>query len=45
MLSDAISLDVNPYYQNLKGESFRYQDRQRVLTGGDPRAGVCRSLR
>jgi outer membrane receptor protein involved in Fe transport len=38
VLSDTLSLDVNPYYQNLKGESFRYQDRQRVLTGGDPRA-------
>ncbi|WP_227878831.1 TonB-dependent receptor [Caulobacter segnis] len=38
VLSDALSLDVNPYYQSLKGESFRYQDRQRVLTGGDPRA-------
>ncbi len=38
VLSDALSLDVNPYYQTLEGESFRYQDRQRVLTGGDPRA-------
>ncbi len=38
MLSDALSLDVNPYYQTLEEESFRYQDRQRVLTGGDPRA-------
>ncbi|HWU81364.1 MAG TPA: TonB-dependent receptor [Caulobacter sp.] len=37
-LSDALSLDVNPYYQTLEGESFRYQDRQRILTGGDPRA-------
>ena len=38
VLSDTVSLDVNPYYQTLKGESFRYQDRQRVLTGGNPRA-------
>lgn len=37
-LSDTITLSVNPYYQTLKGESFRYQDRQRILTGGDPRA-------
>lgn len=38
VLSDTLSFDVNPYYQNLKGESFRYQDRQRILTGGNPRA-------
>lgn len=38
VLSDTLSLDVNPYYQSLDGESFRYQDRQRILTGGDPRA-------
>ena len=37
-LTDAVSLDVNPYYQTLDGESFRYQDRQRILTGGNPRA-------
>ena len=37
-LSDKVTLSVNPYYQTLKGESFRYQDRQRILTGGDPRA-------
>jgi outer membrane cobalamin receptor len=37
-LSEALSLDVNPYYQTLEGESFRYQDRQRILTGGNPRA-------
>jgi outer membrane receptor protein involved in Fe transport len=37
-LTDTVSLDVNPYYQTLDGESFRYQDRQRILTGGDPRA-------
>lgn len=37
-LTDTVSLDVNPYYQTLNGESFRYQDRQRILAGGDPRA-------
>ena len=37
-LTDTVSLDVNPYYQTLDGESFRYQDRQRILAGGDPRA-------
>lgn len=37
-LAETVSLDVNPYYQTLDGESFRYQDRQRVLAGGDPRA-------
>lgn len=37
-LTDAISLDVNSYRQTLDGESFRYQDRQRILTGGNPRA-------
>ena len=29
---------VNPYYQTLRGESFRYQDRTRILAGGDPYA-------
>lgn len=37
-LSDKVTLGVNPYYQTLEGESFRYQDRQRILTGGNPRA-------
>lgn len=36
--SDTVQLNLNPYYQSLKGESFRYQDRQRVLTGADPYA-------
>ncbi|BCA61296.1 hypothetical protein HMP09_0530 [Sphingomonas sp. HMP9] len=31
-------LTINPYYQTLRGESFRYQDRARSLTGGDPYA-------
>jgi iron complex outermembrane recepter protein len=38
MLTEGVSFNVNPYYQTLRGESFRYQDRQRRLTGGDPRA-------
>lgn len=37
-VSDTVQLNLNPYYQTLDGESFRYQDRQRVLTGGDPYA-------
>ncbi|WP_425998330.1 hypothetical protein [Caulobacter sp. DWR1-3-2b1] len=36
-LSEKITLSINPYYQTLEGQSFRYQDRQRILTGGDPR--------
>ncbi|RAK52664.1 TonB-dependent receptor [Phenylobacterium deserti] len=36
-LGEAVSVAFNPYYQTLEGESFRYQDRSRVLTGGDPR--------
>lgn len=35
-LNDQISFSVNPYYQQLRGESFRYQDRQRRLSGGNP---------
>ena len=38
MLTDDLSFSVNPYFQTLDGESFRYQDRQRRLSGGDPRA-------
>lgn len=37
-LTEQITFSVNPYVQSLRGESFRYQDRQRRLTGGDPRA-------
>lgn len=37
-ISDTLQLNVNPYYQTLEGESFRYQDRQRALAGGDPYA-------
>lgn len=39
-IGESLSLDINPYYQTLDGESFRYQDRQRVLSGGNPRAVV-----
>ncbi|PZN99754.1 MAG: TonB-dependent receptor [Alphaproteobacteria bacterium] len=38
VLNSKISLDLNPYYQTLDGESYRYQDRARRLTGTDPRA-------
>lgn len=33
-----VALRVNPYFQSLEGESYRYQDRSRILSGGDPRA-------
>ncbi len=33
-----IQLDVNPYYQTLRGESYRYQDRARQLAGSNPYA-------
>lgn len=35
---EKILLTLNPYYQTLRGESYRYQDRARALTGGDPYA-------
>ncbi|MFV3075569.1 TonB-dependent receptor [Niveispirillum fermenti] len=38
VLTDSLTLSINPYYQTLDGESFRYQDRSRILAGGDPRA-------
>ena len=38
VLGDRVTLSLNPYYQTLDGESFRYQDRARRLTGTDPRA-------
>lgn len=37
-VNDGMVVTFNPYYQTLDGESFRYQDRQRKLTGTDPRA-------
>lgn len=38
VFSDRVTFNVNPYFQQLRGESFRYQDRQRRLTGGNPMA-------
>lgn len=37
-ITDNFTFSVNPYYQQLRGESFRYQDRQRRLSGGNPTA-------
>ncbi|MET0497870.1 MAG: TonB-dependent receptor [Steroidobacteraceae bacterium] len=37
-ISEHSRLDFNPYFQSLDGESYRYQDRSRLLTGGNPRA-------
>jgi outer membrane cobalamin receptor len=37
-LAENAWFEINPYYQSLDGESFRYQDRARDLTGPDPRA-------
>jgi iron complex outermembrane receptor protein len=37
-LDPKVMLTVNPYYQTLRGESFRYQDRARSLAGGNPYA-------
>lgn len=37
-VSDTLLLTLNPYYQTLRGESLRYQDRARQLAGGDPYA-------
>ncbi len=37
-LGDKLLFTLNPYYQTLRGESVRYQDRARVLAGGDPYA-------
>lgn len=39
-ITDDFTFSVNPYYQQLRGESFRYQDRQRRLTGGNPTAVI-----
>lgn len=38
LLDEGLTLAINPYYQTLEGESFRYQDRSRILTGGNPYA-------
>ena len=37
-LTENLTFSLNPYYQQLRGESFRYQDRQRRLSGGNPMA-------
>ncbi len=37
-LTDRLFLQVNPYVHSLRGESLRYQNRQRDLEGDDPRA-------
>jgi outer membrane cobalamin receptor len=39
-LGSHVQLTVNPYYQTLRGDSLRYQDRARILAGGDPYAVV-----
>lgn len=38
VLTEAIAWTVSPYLHALEGESYRYQDRSRRLTGNDPRA-------
>lgn len=38
VLSSNVTFKITPYYQTLRGESFRYQDRSRTLTGGNPYA-------
>ena len=37
-IADNFTFSLNPYYQQLRGESYRYQDRQRRLSGGNARA-------
>ncbi|MCZ8173491.1 MAG: TonB-dependent receptor, partial [Brevundimonas sp.] len=37
-ITDNFTFSLNPYYQQLRGESYRYQDRQRRLSGGNPSA-------
>ena len=36
-LSDRVRLSINPYYQELDGESFAYQTQAIVTASGDPR--------
>ncbi|MDM3872357.1 TonB-dependent receptor [Porticoccus sp. W117] len=36
-LSDGVKLSINPYYHELEGESFAYQDEANVTASGDPR--------
>ena len=37
-LGDHVMLTANPYYQTLNGYSLSYQNRSRVLSGGNPTA-------
>lgn len=37
VLSDRVTLSLNPYWQKLEGESFAYQDDARVTASGFPR--------
>ncbi|MEC3909797.1 TonB-dependent receptor [Sphingobium sp. CR2-8] len=37
-LGDHVQININPYYQTLRGESNRQQDRSRQLAGADPYA-------
>lgn len=37
-ITDNFTFSLNPYYQQLRGESYRYQDRQRRLSGGNSSA-------
>jgi iron complex outermembrane receptor protein len=38
MIGETIEITANPYYQTLRGESYRYQDRARQLAGSNPYA-------
>ncbi len=37
VITDDIEVSINPYYQQLRGESFRYQDESLITVSGDPR--------
>lgn len=37
VFSDTLALSLNPYYHELEGESFAYQDDSQITTSGDPR--------
>ncbi|RYY27439.1 MAG: TonB-dependent receptor [Sphingomonadales bacterium] len=37
-VGEHFQINVNPYYQTLRGESYRYQDRARALAGTNPYA-------
>ena len=40
VLSENLTFEVNPYYQNGEGESNSLQDRARTIAGGDPRGVI-----